>query len=251
MSNFMSGYAATVSRRLPRGWAHLGLQFAIWMGFYGAYQVARGYADHAVYTAFQNGRWIIDFQRNLGALFEPGLQRVVEGSTLLIDLTAFTYWLSQFAVVGLALLWTYFRRHQAFFRFRNALIAANLIGLALYVLVPTAPPRMFPDAGFHDTLAAHSSVNHESVAGLANPYAAMPSLHAMDALIVGIVVAALVRSRWAKAAWLAWPPWVWFAVMSTGNHYWLDVVAGVLIAGAAGAVVYRDSLRRRLLTRGA
>jgi membrane-associated phospholipid phosphatase len=39
--------------------------------------------------------------------------------------------------------------------------------------------------------------------------------------------------------------------MSTGNHYWLDVVAGVFIAGAVGAVVYRDSLRRRLLTRGA
>jgi membrane-associated phospholipid phosphatase len=247
----MSGYAATVSRRLPRGWAHLALQFAIWMGFYGAYQVARAYADHDVTAAFRNGRWIIDFQRQLGTLFEPALQRVVEGSSVLIDLTAFTYWLSQFAVVGIALLWTYFRRHDAFFRFRNALIAANVVGLALYALVPTAPPRMFPDAGFRDTLASHSAVNHESFVGLANPYAAMPSLHAMDALIVGIVMALLVRSRWAKAAWLAWPPWVWFAVMSTGNHYWLDVLAGVAIAAVVAGAVYLKPLRRRLLTRGA
>jgi membrane-associated phospholipid phosphatase len=246
----MSEYTATLSQRLPRGWGHLAGQFAIWMGFYAAYQVARGYADHDVTTAFRNGRWIIDFQSDLGTLFEPALQRVVEGSSLLIDLTAFTYWLSQFAIVGLALIWTYFRRHDSFARFRNALIAANLFGLALYVLVPTAPPRMFPDAGFRDTLAAHSAVNHESVAALANPYAAMPSLHAMDALIVGVVMAALVHSRWAKAVWLAWPPWVWFAVMSTGNHYWLDVVAGVVIAAAVGAVVYREPLRRRLL-RGA
>jgi membrane-associated phospholipid phosphatase len=245
----MSEYAATLSSRLPRGWAHLALQFAIWMGFYGAYQVARGFADQDATAAFHNGRWIIDFQRDLGALFEPALQRVVEGSSLLIDLTAFTYWLSQFAIVGMALLWTYFRRHESFARFRNALIVANLVGLALYALVPTAPPRMFPDAGFRDTLAVHSTVNHESVAALANPYAAMPSLHAMDALIVGIVMAALVRSRWAKAAWLAWPPWVWFAVMSTGNHYWLDVVAGVAIAAVVGAVIYREQLRRRL-TRG-
>jgi membrane-associated phospholipid phosphatase len=242
----MSGYAATASNRLPRGWTHLALQFAIWMGFYGAYQLARGYADHDVTAAFHNGRTIIDFQRELGTLFEPALQRVVEGSSLLIDLTAFTYWLSQFAVVGMALLWVYFRRHDAFFRFRNALITANLIGLALYVLMPTAPPRMFPDAGFRDTLAEHSVVSHESVAALANPYAAMPSLHAMDALVVGVVMAALVRGRWAKAAWLAWPPWVWFAVMSTGNHYWLDIAAGVAIAVAAGMVVYHESLRRRL-----
>jgi membrane-associated phospholipid phosphatase len=245
----MSEYAATLSSRLPRGWAHLGLQFAIWMGFYGAYQVARGFADQDATAAFHNGRWIIDFQSDLGALFEPALQRVVEGSSLLIDLTAFTYWLSQFAIVGMALLWTYFRRHESFARFRNALIAANLVGLALYALVPTAPPRMFPDAGFRDTLAIHSTVNHESFAALANPYAAMPSLHAMDALIVGVVMAALVRSRWAKAAWLAWPPWVWFAVMSTGNHYWLDVVAGVAIAAVIGAVIYREQLRRRLTRR--
>jgi membrane-associated phospholipid phosphatase len=245
----MSEYAATLSSRLPRGWAHLALQFAIWMGFYGAYQVARGFADQDATAAFHNGRWIIDFQRDLGALFEPALQRVVEGSSLLIDLTAFTYWLSQFAIVGMALLWTYFRRHESFARFRNALITANLVGLGLYAVVPTAPPRMFPDAGFRDTLAIHSTVNHESVAALANPYAAMPSLHAMDALIVGVVMAALVRSRWAKAAWLAWPPWVWFAVMSTGNHYWLDVVAGVAIAAVIGAVIYRAQLRRRL-TRG-
>ena len=29
----MTGYAATQARRLPRGWAHLLLQFVIWMGF--------------------------------------------------------------------------------------------------------------------------------------------------------------------------------------------------------------------------
>ena len=34
-------------------------------------------------------------------------------------------------------------------------------------------------------------------------------------------MALLVRSRTAKVLWLLWAPWVWFAVMSTGNHYWL------------------------------
>jgi membrane-associated phospholipid phosphatase len=238
----MSYYAATISRRLPRGWAHLFAQFAVWLGFYVAYEVVRGRADRDVLAAFHNGRWIIDFQRNTGTLFEPALQRVVEGSSLLIDLTAATYWLSQFAVVGLALLWVYLWRHKAFARFRNTLILANVIGLLLYVIVPTAPPRMFP--GFHDTLAEHSAVNHESVAALANPYAAMPSLHSTDAIIVAVTMALLVRNRALKVLWLLWAPWVWFAVMSTGNHYWLDVAAGVAVAGLAALIVYRP-LRRR------
>ena len=244
----MSTYTEAAAGRLPRGWAHLGLQFAIWIGFYVAYQVARGAADRSEAAAFANGQWIIDFQRSLGSMVELPLQRLVESSSLLIGATAYTYWLSQFAVIGVALLWTYFKAHGAFFRFRNTLILANLIGLVGYVLVPTAPPRMFPEAGFSDTLAAHSAVSHDSslITFASNPYAAMPSLHSCDALIVGLVMASVVRRPWAKALWLAWPAWVWFTVMGTGNHFWLDIAAGILVAGLAGAVVYRKPLAARL-----
>jgi membrane-associated phospholipid phosphatase len=243
----MTAYSAAAERRLPRGWAHLVLQFAIWIGFYVVYQLARGAADHSVTQAFANGERIIDAQRALRAMVELTLQRGVEQSSILIQATSYTYWLSQFAVVGVALLWIYFRDHDRFFRFRNALIVANLIGLLGYVAFPTAPPRMFPGAGFHDTLAQHAAVSHDSslVQFSSNPYAAMPSLHSCDALIVGIVMAIGMRSRLAKALWLAWPPWVWFSVMATGNHFWLDIVAGIAVAGIAAAVIYRPWRSRR------
>jgi membrane-associated phospholipid phosphatase len=244
----MAASTATVARRLPRGWAHLALQFGFWIAFYFAYQLARGVADReGEATAFANGAWVIDFQRSLGAMIELTLQRVVESSTLLIQATSLTYWLSQFAVVGIALIWVYFKAHDRFYGFRNMLIVGNLIGLLGYVLLPTAPPRMFPEAGFTDTLAAHSTVNHSStfVAFASNPYAAMPSLHALDATIVSVVMATVVRRRWAKVLWLAWAPWVWFAVMATGNHFWLDVAAGVLVAGLAAAIVNRPWRRLR------
>jgi membrane-associated phospholipid phosphatase len=66
----------------------------------------------------------------------------------------------------------------------------------------------------------------------------------MDALIVGVVMFGVVRSRVAKALWLAWPIWVAFAVISTGNHYWLDVVAGFLIAIATGVALRRARVPR-------
>ena len=241
----MTGYAE--ARRLPRGWGHLVLQFAVWFGFYAAYQVARGAADRGVAEAFWNGTLVIEAENKLQALIEPGVQNFVERSELLIVATSYTYWLSQFAVVGIALVWVYFTSHERFYALRNTLILGNLIGLVGYVLLPTAPPRMFPEAGFTDTLAAHSTVNHSStfVAFSSNPYAAMPSLHALDALIVSVVMATIVRRRWAKVLWLAWAPWVWFAVMATGNHFWLDVAAGILVAAVAGAIVYRPWRRLR------
>jgi membrane-associated phospholipid phosphatase len=242
----MTAYTAAATRRLPRGWAHLALQFAIWIGFYVVYQVARGAADHSVSLAFRNGQRVIDAQRALGAMIELPLQQLVDRSSVLIQATSYTYWLSQFAVVGIALLYVYFRAHGRFFRFRNTLILANLIGLVGYVAFPTAPPRMFPQAGFEDTLARHAAVSHDSslVQFTANPYAAMPSLHSCDALIVGVVMALVVRRAWAKALWLAWPAWVWFSVMATGNHFWLDILAGIAVAGVAAAAVYRPRLRR-------
>ena len=65
----MEGYAESRQPRgLPRGWAHLALQFAIWMGFYVAYQAARGAADRGVGEAFWNGTLVIEFQNRLGLL---------------------------------------------------------------------------------------------------------------------------------------------------------------------------------------
>jgi membrane-associated phospholipid phosphatase len=243
----MTAAVVAAGRRvLPRGYADFALQLGIWLGFYAAYQTARGYADRDVARAFQNGRDVIDLERRAGMLWELSLQGVLGSSDVLIRLASWTYWLSQFAVLGLALLFVYLRRNEFFLRFRNTVLLTNLIGLVGYATLPTAPPRMYPDLGFVDTLARFSSVNHGSsvIEFAANPYAAMPSLHAADALIVGVAMALIVRRPAFKALWLAWPAWVWFIVMATGNHFWLDIAAGIVVAGVAAAVVNRRALRR-------
>jgi hypothetical protein len=217
------------------------------MGFYGVYQVARGAAERGSDEAFRNGSLVIELEHRLGLRFEPALQRVIEGSSWLIQATSYTYWLSQFAVVGLTLLYVYFRHHDRFAGFRNWLVSANLIGLVGYIVMPTAPPRMFPEWGFGDTLASFSGLTHQSLGLLANPFAAMPSLHSMDAFIVGVVMASVCTSRVVRTLWLAWPVWVWLSVMGTGNHYWLDCAAGVAIAVASDQLLLRDRGFRRQL----
>ncbi len=229
-------------RRLPRGVGHLGVQLLVWIAFYFAYNITRGLADRNVDAAFENGEWIARTESRLGMLFEPSLQQAFD-TPITTAVMSYTYWLSQFVVVGVALFWVYVRHHGHFAFFRNWLVLANLIGLACYVLLPTAPPRMLPGWGFTDTLAASGSLDHDSVGRLANQYAAMPSLHVMDALIVGVTLFAVVRRPAIRVLWLVWPAWVAFAVMATGNHYWLDIAAAIVIA-AATAVALRPGLVR-------
>jgi membrane-associated phospholipid phosphatase len=224
---------------LPRGWGDLARQILIWVGFLLAYQVARGVADRHPEEAMANGLKVVAVETNFSErLYELTLQQFVEQRDWLATLANWTYWSSQFTVLTLALLWVYLRRHESFARFRNALLLANLIGLVGYVAMPTAPPRLL-GLGF---------VNEGHDEGLvqlaANPYAAMPSLHAADALIVGLVLAFVCRRWWAKLIWAIWPVWVWFSVMATGNHFWLDIVAGVAVALLALAIIYRRDVSR-------
>jgi membrane-associated phospholipid phosphatase len=244
----MGSHAAERHQVLPRGWRDLFLQLGIWFGFILAYQIPRGIADRSPAVAFHNGREVIDFESRVTGMWELTLQSWTESSHVLGLMVSWTYWVSQFGVVGLALLWVYLRRYEHFIRFRNVLILSNVLGLVGYALLPTAPPRMFPELGFVDTLADLGTPNHGSwlVEITANPYAAMPSLHAADALLVGVVLACLVKPLWLKVLWLLWPAWVWFAVMATANHFWLDIAAGVFVASVAATIVYRRPLLRAL-----
>jgi hypothetical protein len=249
----MTTAIAAGRRFLPRGYADFGRQLVIWFGFLAAYQVARGLADRNPTRAFENGWRVIGVEQRLTGLRELTFQGWAQSSHFLAELVSWTYWNSEFTVIGIALLWVYLRRNSAFTRFRNSILLANVLGLIGYVLLPTAPPRFFTSMGFTDTLGQLGGLNHGSglVELASNPYAAMPSLHAADALIVGVVLASVTKRRPLKVLWLLWPVWVWFAVMATGNHFWLDCIAGIAVALIAMAVVYRPRIRRTVAARRA
>jgi membrane-associated phospholipid phosphatase len=229
--------AALAKCRPPRGWRDFYHQLVIWFGFFFSYEFIRGVSDHNTPLAFSNAFSVIHFERWSHSLFELELQKTIGSSGVLLFLTSWTYWMSELPLLAVTLFWVYFRRYDAFIRYRNWVLLTNTIGLAIYAAVPMAPPWMFPGQGFGNTLK--QIVTHQSgfVQVVANQYAAMPSLHAADSLIVGVVMARVVRRRIFKVLWLLWPPWVSFAVMATGNHYWVDVIAGIGVAALAVGIL--------------
>ena len=224
------------SRFPPRGWRVLLLQVALWAGFAASYEIVRSAVAGDREDAVANGGALIGAERRLRLFFEPGLQRtVLDGPRLVLHVADLTYWLAQFVVVLVAFAWVYLRRYQLYPRFRNAFILANTIGLIVYFTVPLAPPRLFPDENLVDTLRRYEGLNMHSgiVRVFANQYAAMPSLHAADALIVGVMLYAATRRLLLRIVFLAWPAWVSFALLISGNHFWLDIGAGLVLGAAA------------------
>ena len=217
---------------------------AFWLSFVLIYQVVQAGADPDRRAALADSARVMNLERHIsGRLLELDAQRLVHTSSFLNGAAALVYWCSEFAVVGLALLWVYLRRRSAFGRMRNTLIAAGLIALVGCYLFPTAPPRALARLGFVDTLAQAHSLNggHGLLPLPSNQFAAMPSVHSADALIVGVGLALLVRSKAAKILWLLWPPTVWFCVMATANHFWLDVLGGIGAAAIAALAVWITS----------
>src|SRR5215469_8877463 len=239
----MERVVALGRRVLPRGWTHFAVQVFIWFGFYFSYLAVRSLTEGDRSKAIVNGLRVISLERRLTHhLFELSVERIADSSRFLITAAAWTYWNSEFTVIGLTLLWVYLRRHDGFIRFRNTILLANVVGLLGFWLLPTAPPWMFPDKGFVD------GVNHSSalLQTFGNSYAAMPSLHAADALIVAWFMVSTSRTIWAKVLWALWPLWVWFCVIATANHFVLDVMAGIAVALVSLFAVHNGS---RLLAR--
>jgi hypothetical protein len=61
--------------------------------------------------------------------------------------------------------------------------------------------------------------------------------------MIGISGAMISRHAVSRALWCAYPLLVFFVVVVTGNHFWVDAAAGALVA-ALSAVMARQVLAR-------
>lgn len=238
---------AAVTARLPHGWGDLGRQIGLLLAVDIAYETVRGVADGQRAVAFAHGRQIIDFQQATGTFFEPGFQAFFLRFDWLVDFANQVYMNSQFAVVLAFFFWLYFFRNDAFCFVRNMFIVSMGLALVGYMLYPTAPPRLFPEYGFVDTIVDSSSVNHDSalVKLFINPYAAVPSMHCAFALMVGLSAARLSRHWYTRTLWVLWPALVTWVVIVTGNHYWVDAALGALVAAVSALAASRLLARAR------
>jgi len=230
-----------IGSRLPQGWGDFGRQIGILVGVDLAYTFVRGVVDSERALAFTHGQQVIDLEKATGSFFEPGLQAFFLPAQWVIDFANQVYLNAQFSVALGFLLWLYLFRNESYYFVRNMFVVAMGIALVGYTLYPTAPPRMFPEYGFVDTLNAYSDVGHDSSLAkiFINPYAAVPSMHCAFAMMIGGTGIKVCRHWISKACWAMWPLLVSWVTVVTANHYWVDAALGWMVALCAALVAQR------------
>lgn len=234
-------------RLLPNGYLDVARQVALFASAYWAYRLVRGAIDGHAAAAFQHARDLIHLERAMHMFVEPSIQYWASGQHWLIDAACWLYLNAQFSVTLGCLVFIYLFHNQSFYFVRNMFMVAMALALIGYIAFPTAPPRFLPEWGFTDSVANFTHVSNQDVAvnALFNPYAAVPSMHVAFALMLGIPLARLVRNRLARIFWTSYPLLVVFAVVATGNHFWLDAFLGALVAAASAFVADRGLARVR------
>ena len=243
----MRRHAVSLGQLLPNGYLDLLRQLLLFAGAYFGYQTVRGIVDGQKTVAFANGHHVIDLERSTHTFFEPNLQSALIDHRWLIDFANFMYLNSHFVVTTTFLAWLYLRRNENFYFVRNMFLVAMGLALVGYVAFPTAPPRLYPELGFIDTISAGAHVNHDSalVSVFVNPYEAVPSMHCAFALMIGVPGFLLTRHTVFKVFWALYPLIVIWVVIVTGNHYWFDAAVGAMVAAVSAVVAQRLFARAR------
>jgi hypothetical protein len=183
-----------------------------------------------------NARVLLGVERALGLDWERGIQDVVLDHDRLVAAADFVYVWAYWPFVFSGLALVHLLDRPRYVRLRNALFVAGGVGCVVFATIPVAPPRFMP--GYVGTVSDAARSHHISGAPrFVNRYAALPSFHAGWTLLVSLVLASCLASRWARAVALVPGTAMSFAVVATGNHYVVDVVAGHAICLGAFAVV--------------
>jgi hypothetical protein len=215
---------------LPHGYGDAARQLSLFVLAELSYEAVRGIADNSRAQAFINGQNVIDFEKGTHTFFEPNLQSVFLDHRWVIDFANFMYMNSHFVVTTVFLVWLYLFRNSSFYFVRNMFMVAMALAVVGYALLPTAPPRLFPE--FTDTITDFAQVNHDSalVKLFINPYAAIPSMHVAFSTMIGVTGILISRHAITKVVWAAYPVLVFWVVVVTANHFWVDGAFGLLVA---------------------
>jgi hypothetical protein len=235
-------FAAPFSRRDLLEGALVGIAFLLYFG-------VRGAVVDRPEAAYWHARDVIDAQRWLGIFWEDNLNDWASGHKLVAQAMNLVYFYLHFPLIIAFGIWLYFFRRHRYTLTRDAFLASGAIALVIYWLYPVAPPRELPELaarfdpnappyiiGFLDTMQEYLGYAYDtqSTRTFVNPYAAMPSLHFGWDLLLGI---AIIRAFWGER-WLwimapvgvAMPILQIFSITLTANHFFLDALAGGIVA---------------------
>ena len=206
------------------------------LAFYSVYSVIRNQFGSAAVSeseAFDHAKEIINAERIIGMFHEETIQEWFLGWRAFIQFWNLFYGTFHFVVTAFCIIWLFRRFPERYVRWRTTLAITTALALIGFAFYPLLPPRLLPHSyGFEDTLRSFGglwSFDSGAMSKVSNQYAAMPSLHFAWSTWCALVLVPTLRRTWLKVLAASYPALTLFAIVVTGNHYWLDAVGGAVI----------------------
>ena len=220
------------------------VEMGVLIGLFAAYNLIRASWGDDPAAAMARARDIARWEGGAFPSVELRLNEWIVGLPVLAVVTCYFYALMHYAMTPAVLLLSRRRGGRQYWRGYWALVLASAIALVGYALLPTAPPRLMPELGTIDVMAHFSDYGWWGSAASAprglgdatNQYAALPSLHFGWSLWCAVQLWGFGGARWRAVA-IAYPTLQVFAVLTTANHFVVDVLAGGACVVTAFAVV--------------
>jgi PAP2 superfamily len=200
-----------------------------------------GLAQTHASVSVQHGLDVLALERRLNMDVERATNGWLAAHHHLAVIASWYYQVAHLTVALGVLLACYCLRPEVYRPARNALVVINALALVVFWTYPVAPPRLLPGGAYID-LGQTTGAVAAAATSAPDPYAAMPSLHTAWAVWVALVGSLLVHRWWQRALIWTYPAITVAVIVTTGNHYLLDAVAG---AGVAAAAVVAASARGR------
>ena len=251
-------------RQLAISWE--GLLIVLFYWFYGRgkyYAVSwRGDREDLREIAFSNALELINVQKHTLSLFEHGVQDATLPHAWVVSFFNFYYVMFHFLGTMGVFFYVLVKDYKLFVRWRTNFFIMLFIAICLFVLFPSMPPRLLsvcddgegedeigwggcsdlPEHQFVDTLGDSSmGYNSEEAKKKVNQYGAFPSMHTGFSVWSALLACAYMKKKgvgWLRYFVFMHPALTVSAILITGNHYWIDAVAGASLVGLAYSIAY-------------
>jgi membrane-associated phospholipid phosphatase len=194
------------------------------------YFLARAHVVSNPREAYDNAWDLVQFERGIGIFREVSVQSATISYDLVVHLFNVIYFYGHWPVIISAGVWLFIKHPRTYAITRNAFLISGAVALILYALYPVAPPRLI--GGFADTLHLTVPLSYDQSRAV-NPFAALPSLHVGWNVIIATSLYLTFHHPLARLGALMLPPAMLIATVATGNHFFIDGIAGALLAAAA------------------
>lgn len=198
-----------------------------------------GRSEHTV--ALRNALYVVRLEQRLSIYWEETIQLSVllHKNTIIFWNTFYIF--GMFPIVFSVLAYVFIKHAEVYPRHRNTFLVMNVLALVGYAAVPLMPPRLLTTCDtafgacqtgykFYDTVRWFPNLlqkNTLEVIPNTNHYAAMPSMHVGYAYWTMHTLWNVLSKPVAKLLAIAYPIAMTYCTVVTGNHFFLDAVAGV------------------------